>query len=207
MEEHEWIEHRDDGYRALGRYFAEFSSLVEIMSRGISDHLKSCGVSSKIPPLILGAAPAEGIATSFFAVAQVVHEHDEEELRVARELKKQVLSEIPFRNDAAHGDWIIGGVGPKAGARVAQQGPLEPKPPFAIRHKPGRQKGSTVIVRDDLDARSDDLQQLAYFASLYGTACFRSDGHPIQDLVRFDSRGKLIEGPVRTRVRRAIEQD
>lgn len=184
----EFKRHRDDGYRALGRYFTEFSELVSIMEEAIAGYLQRCGVPPETSRLPCATHGADGMLGVFFALSRNVHDHSERELQIAKKLKLKVRDEFPFRNDAAHGAWIMGGT-------IMERDGLVPSPPVAFRTKPHREAGATVMVKDDLDERSETLLVLQRYLHQYALACFRGRGE-IQDYVRLTEAGALTPGPV-----------
>lgn len=185
-----WEQHRDDGYRALGRYFAEFSELVTIMEMAMVDHLHRQGVEHTVAYLPFGALTADAMTAVFFDMAAKLHDHDDKEQRIAKKLRQTVRDEIPFRNDAAHGLWVIGG-----GQREGDSDPV-PVAPTLLRTKPGRSAGALLVNRTDLDAHADRVKRLQPYVDLYARACFlRPEANAIRDYIRLGDAGKLVPGP------------
>jgi len=152
----------DAAYRAVGRYVVEFSRLIAWQRLEIEKYLAKDG-NLMVPALALGAVPAEQITQSFFAVCEYLAELDEDEKKVARKLRVEVLEEIKRRNDFAHGDWLLGTV-------------FEDFPePVLSRVKPGRKKGA--IQRQSLpipkiEAAADEVYVLRQKVAEFGAICF-----------------------------------
>lgn len=117
--------------------------------------------------LAMGAAYAEQITNSFFALCERHAEFDDEERGVATRLKKEVKDAIADRNDFAHGDWRV---------RWPDQGPS------LMRTKPGRRDGAWIDrVRPvgEIDAMADSLEDLT--ETLYEVALLCFGIHPLQE--------------------------
>ena len=185
-----WGQHRDDGYRALGRYFTEFSELVSVMETAMVGYVRDQGVEHSVAPLPFGALTADPMTAVFFDMAAKLHDHNEKERRIAKKLRQRVRDTFPFRNDAAHGTWIIDG------ARLQDGSSPVPEPPTLLRTKPGRGSGSLITVTADLDARADEIRLLQPYLHQYSFVCFKKgEGLTICDFVRLSDDGDLIPGP------------
>ena len=151
---------RDDAYRAIGRYFYEFSRMMLHMRSALETKLDE-GLEEKIAGLALGEIAPMNLTKVFFETCQTVADLDEEEMRIGRRLKKEVGDEVTRRNDFAHGDWVLGGVG---------FGDV----PGLLRIKPGRSSGARkleVFEVPEIDRISDDLYRLRQKVAEYGLIC------------------------------------
>lgn len=149
-----------DAYRAIGRYFVEFSRLVEGLRGGINLVLQN-GRSLDYGAYVLGQASAKHISDVFFNIVPMTYSFaqklDSDEERVFKTVQKDVDAAITQRNDFAHGDWSVG-------AYVMDGDPLVPAPPMVMRYKPTRREGlaaPTRLTADELDAISDSIDELA----------------------------------------------
>jgi hypothetical protein len=157
----------DNAYRAVGRYVVEFSRLIACQRLDIEKYLAIEG-NLMVPALVLGAAPAEQITQSFFAVCEYVGELDEDERKVAGKLRVEVLDEIKRRNDFAHGDWLLG---------TMRETFVDP---VLSRVKPGRRSGAIqkqAIPITDIESAADEVYVLRQKVAEFGALCF--DTFPI----------------------------
>lgn len=164
----------DESHRALGHYVFAFSQLVSQMREAVEYILQ--GDDPMNAKLAMGAAYAEQITNSFFAICERQADFDDEERGVATRLKKEVKDAIADRNDFAHGDWLL---------RWPDQGPS------LLRTKPGRREGAWVErVRpiEEIDAMAEGLEELTNTIYEVAVLCFGI--HPLEE------RGG---GPVRVR--------
>lgn len=160
----------DESHRAIGRYVAEFSSLVSAMREAIEWKLR--GEDPMISRLALGELTAGQIANGFFAICEHVSDFDEEESRVASRFKVRVTEAIKDRNDFAHGDWVLA----QGDSTAPNQGPT------LLRTKPGRRAGAhveSVWPVDKLDELSDDLFSLTQALGEFAWLCFGI--HPLAE--------------------------
>jgi len=150
----EYVEAINDSYRAIGRYVYEFSRLVWWLKFGITQTLQRTSTEAPwIGELLMGEAAAQQIANSFFGVMGSV-DLDEEEKRVAKQLRNRVNQVIEKRNEIAHGDWWIG-------ATAADQ--TLPEDPMLIRIRPVRKEGPLHhqnLGPAELDQLSDEIRDL-----------------------------------------------
>lgn len=180
---------RDDAYRAIGRYVVEFSRLIH--------HMRTVVVRRLSPPdhpllaeLALGQSFASNISDGFFAICRELGELDTDEAQIAHILQRDVIDEIKWRNDLAHGDWEVGLVRGSA-LRLGPDGGIvdpEPLPPRLYRVKPQKKTGHSerkTMTVQELDARSDALWELAQHTAELGAIC-------LSDVTLF-----LYEEPVR----------
>jgi hypothetical protein len=169
-----WKEHRDEGHRTLGRYVAEFSQLIREMRERMQQRFRRPGDPPLLADLLFAGATAEPIATTFFAMCRMLKEHDTNEAKAATRLRVLVTEEITLRNDIAHGDWYIGytsSTGLPDGTTTPQ-----PVPAWVDRIKAGRKEGPLSSITEDLDVRSDEVQQLTKIVREYGKVCFGVHG-------------------------------
>lgn len=97
---------KDDAYRAVGRWFVQFSRMLF--------HMRLCmeGCLGRpddpmLAKLALGEMTADPLANAFFGMCFHAGELDDQEEKVAVRLRKEVRDEITRRNDFAHGDWWL----------------------------------------------------------------------------------------------------
>src|SRR6188472_2423007 len=98
---------RDDAYRAVGRWFVEFSRMLIHMRMCMESCLSKSG-EPMLAKLALGEMTADPLANAFFGMCLHATHLDENEEKVAIRLRKEVRDEITRRNDFAHGDWWVG---------------------------------------------------------------------------------------------------
>jgi hypothetical protein len=192
--------HRDEGYRAVGRYVVEFSLMVKEMRDQMTWRLRRPNDPVLLADVAFASATADPICMAFFEMCQMLCEHDSDEKKTAVNLRELVKSEISMRNDVAHGDWNVGywsvtGL-PGGGSTLP-----ESVPPFGLRVKPGRKAGAFTPIEDDLDARSDEIDRLTKLFREYGRVCFGM--HPrlfegetmrVRDVVQLE-KGQPVLGP------------
>jgi hypothetical protein len=157
--------HRDDGYRALGRYMAEFSQMIMTMRRLMVHRLQRPGDHPLLAELPFGGATAQSVLDAFFGMCRMTIEHDDDEAGTAKKLYNAVREEIQLRNDFAHGDWYIG-----YWSRTGED-PAMPNPPWAEKVKPIRKEGPLALIKKDLDERTDEIGRLAALLDEYGRVC------------------------------------
>ena len=166
--------HRDEGYRALGRYIATFSLMVKEMRDRMVWRLQRPEDPPLLADLAFGAATAEPISSAFFAMCRLLLLHEADELKTATRLRKLVGEELKLRNDVAHGDWYIGWISVPGGSAEPQL-----QPHWVERIKATRKEGPLAPISEDLDARSEELEQLTEFLREYGLVCFGMHGRQI----------------------------
>jgi hypothetical protein len=184
---------RDDAYRAVGRYVVEFSRLMVYLRSGLERYL-AVGKDQMAPSLVLGASAAEQITNACFSVCEHAVNLNEEELKVARRLRKEVLDEIKRRNDFAHGDWLLEGL-------LAMH-----KHPILSRVKPGRRSGSIEkrqLPIAEIDAASDELYALRQKVAEFCSVClspypFSANGRNLQvrHVLAMDGYGVKRTSPI-----------
>jgi hypothetical protein len=159
-----WTE--DDAYRAIGRYFCEFSQLVATMRSAMTRQIAAD------PPilgeLVFGDTGARSIAESFFAMCRAVAVPEGAEIKVERELREDILKESRWRNDIAHGDWWPHPMPGTNASHVVRIRPMDKDPRKVI-----------ALTPDDLDKRSNDVIALGLLASEFWALCFHED--PYED--------------------------
>lgn len=158
----------DEAHRALGHYVFAFSSLVSQMREAVEYAVAGDSDDRrKNASLAMGAAFAEPITISFFAICERQADPDDEEQGVMRRLRSEVTKAIADRNDFAHGDW---------GLRWPDQGPN------LQRIKPGRRDGAWIDrIRpvEEIDAMADALEELTDM--IYEIALLCLGIHPLQE--------------------------
>lgn len=165
MDGHRHAAERDEAYRALGRYIAEFSRLIFHMRSQIAYTISGGSNPAYTQALIaLGEGTADPIRRAFFAICTNDSDLDVEEMRIASKLEEAVGQEIKRRNDYAHGDWFIGW-GP-------QDGPMDD--PSLWRIKPSRKDGpldNKSIRTEELDSAADKITALRQLVAEFGDIC------------------------------------
>jgi hypothetical protein len=173
--------HANEGYRALGRWIAEFSRMISVMRDLMVQRLKKAGDPLELAELAFNGATAGPITDAFFGMCRLLTEHDTDEEQAARKLRESVLDQITLRNTVAHGDWYIGYWSTTGGAEPGQE-TVEPDAPWVERIIAGRKAGPRRSVKENLDEHSDELARLRTLLRQYGTLCFRL--HPRAKRVR-----------------------
>jgi len=195
--EEEIAAHRDDGYRAVGRYVVVFSQMLQEMRLQMAVRLQDTATYG-------GRESAREICKAFFGICQQLGTHDPDEAKTAVRLRELVMQEIAKRDEVAHAEWIPGAWA-KTGLEEGGMSPSEPVPPHGYRTS---KAGEFFLVDDDLDARSDEIERLTKLLREYGRVCFGM--HPLQfdektqrvnekalrvsDVVRLE-HGRLVLGP------------
>ncbi len=153
----------DSAYRAIGRYFVEFSLLMQRMREMLGEHVAGGISGSHKPELLMGEAMPTAIANAFFGMCRLETEFDENELKVASVLSRAVKTEIEMRNDIAHGDWEVGWLSPAA--------PYAVRDPHLIRIQPGRVEGPRKVQRlsvQDIDKLASRVIALLALVDEFG---------------------------------------
>jgi hypothetical protein len=167
--------HRDAGYRALGHYIAEFSSLIREMRERMESHFRRPDDPPYLVELIFAGATAEPVTHAFFAMCRMLMEHAKDETTAATRLRVAIFEEIKTRNLVAHGDWFIGYWSTTGLADEGHTAP-EPIPAWADRINAARQAGPLQSLTEDLNARADELVRLRKMVREYGAVCFGQHG-------------------------------
>jgi hypothetical protein len=150
----------DRSYRAIGRYFCEFSQLVAgmrvVMTRRLATDPPILG------ELVFGFAGAGDVAEVLFAMCRaVVADFTKQEEKIESALRLRVMKETRWRNDLAHGDWWPRSIAPETTLYVARIRPPDGNPSKVI-----------PLTADDLNKRSDDVGALANLVTEFATLCF-----------------------------------
>ena len=157
----------NDAYRAVGRYFVEFSRLIREMRRVMVWRVARGGDTQEhLAELLLGEAMPSGIANAFFGMCRLVGALDEDEKRVESRLRDDVKAAIQTRNDFAHGDWFVGAPPSLVPHLDAIHDPL------LRRTIPNRTEGPTkelILSVNEMDERTDDLEALARLVMEFGS--------------------------------------
>jgi hypothetical protein len=163
--------HTSTGYRALGRYIAEFSRLILVIRDLMVERLRKPDDPPQLAALPFGGVTAEPIATAFFGMCRMLMEHDHEEDIAARKLRRAVVDQIERRNRVAHGDWYIGYWSRTGGPEPGDE-TVEAMAPWVERLAPGRKAGPWSVSSEDLDKESEALVRLRTLVHEYGWVCF-----------------------------------
>lgn len=152
---------RDETYRAIGRYVAEFSRMFVLIRDKMAYRLARPGERETVESAF-GEMTANQLTNAFFAVCQQIGHFDEDEQKVGRWLRARVMEQIERRNDIAHGDWT-----------VAQVVNIEPRQNISelLRIKPARASGLREVQdvsADTLDEWSDELHDLSHMVAEFG---------------------------------------
>ena len=160
---------RDDAYRAIGRYVAEFSQLVRATRVAVAEYVAGDPTKMDIPEMMLGEQPAQAITNVFFGVCRMVGNLDTDESKVASVLRKGVNDIIEERNNFSHGDWTVGAFG--FGLPATLPATFHVLDPTLVRIRTVRGTGpreTTTLSVQDLDARTDGLQRVLQRVHEYG---------------------------------------
>jgi hypothetical protein len=147
-----------DGYRAIGRWWVQFSRLVGGMRTQMENRLRSPEDEHGLASVAFSQATAMQISAAFFGMCRLVGDLSDAEENIARQLQKEVDDVIRLRNKIGHGDWLIGQ-------------DIEPNSILAhlIRFYPkAPHRRVETLTAKDLDARSDRLGELARMVWLFG---------------------------------------
>ena len=90
-------------YRALGRYFYEFSGLENSIRSAVH---RASGADYHSFLLITGSLTAQPLTDAFVALCKISDRVDEQGMLVVRGRQREINEVIPMRNDLAHGWWI-----------------------------------------------------------------------------------------------------
>jgi hypothetical protein len=173
---------RDENYRAIGRYFAQFSALVAFMRTLMI--LKIAGKDQQAETLLrlaFGSLTAQQVSDAFFAVCRTAAEPaldaNAGELAIEKVLRENhVNAEIRRRNVLGHGDWFI----PEWVQEWAPEPHEEPPPtPRAAlvrvqHHKPDPLPTDELTV-EEIDADGQRVEALQHIVWEFGMICLRVD--------------------------------
>lgn len=100
-----------DAYRAIGRYFVTFSSMIDFMrSAVITEITWEDEQRRNLLHMTLGQLSAQETADAFFAICRQVADpkiDEREDREIERVLRDHVNQTIRRRNVIAHGNWLI----------------------------------------------------------------------------------------------------
>jgi hypothetical protein len=166
MDEAEFQRQKDDAYRALGRYIAEFSRLIYNMRDAIEQRLTRPEDPPLLLPLVFSGAPAAAIANTFFGMCKMLGDLDNDEAAIHKRLFEEVVFKvIPERNNLAHGDWWIGWT-------AANADEIDTPAYTRAIAREGEGMAWTHISVEKLDAQSDRLIELRNLVTEFGLICF-----------------------------------
>jgi hypothetical protein len=179
----------DEAYRAIGRYFVEFSTLTWSMRRSLGAWLEAPERPPFLIDTLLSDMMAMSVQRAFFGACLKLNQFDEQELKIVTRLRSRTKATIEDRNDLAHGDWMF-----SRGITVGST--LEPK---LLQF---RLTGSETapLLRDaspaELDAKSDEVRALGRKLDILGNLCIPSkeaeraySGKRVRDMFVMDSGG------------------
>lgn len=156
---------RDDAYRAVGRYFVEFSRLIMHMRQAMARRLQHPNDPPLLSEVVIGETTAGPVIDSFFATCKMLNPLDGAEEKVCTNLRNQVIDANKMRNNFAHGDWWIGWAAGDA---------FDMEDPTFQRIKPGRKVDvaqQSPLPTAEIDALSDDLARLRNLVGEFGAIC------------------------------------
>lgn len=161
----------DASMRAIGMYFAEFSSLVALMRRMLTDQIAHDERSFKLLQLALGSLSPQQVADPFFAMCRAIGNLDQNsgEAKIASVLREQVNEEIKRRNRIAHGDWYM------QGWAVVPDVPAEATATLALvkasdKHDPFKYD---TLSATTIEEYAHEVQKLEYLVTECGLRCIR----------------------------------
>ena len=204
---------RDEHYRAIGRYFVQFSMVVAFMRDQVA--FKIVGDDAERQTLIrlaFGSLQAQQVADAFFSVCRTTAEPamSKGELAIEKCFRENhVNAEIRWRNILAHGDWFVPewarvwtpedaddgdakSIAPTHLLRVQphKPTPLEPKPLFT----------------EDIDGYGERVEALRNMLWEFGMICTRTWDHdptrglaPVRVSDAFELTGSANDRRVRFR--------
>ena len=163
-------EHRDGAYRAIGRYFVQFSSLVALMRQMIEEQIATDDPPKKLLGLAFGSLTAQPISDAFFAMCRALGELDKPERKIEKCLRGQVDQEIRRRNIIAHGDWFV--------AKWAEPSEDPPRdiPTTLVRVKASSTKEPFQyedLPVSTIDAHGEEVEALEQVVCEFGCVCTR----------------------------------
>lgn len=170
-----YLPFRDDTYRAIGRYVVEYSRMLTFMRDKMAYRFARPGEKDALEAAF-GEMTAYPLTNAFFASCAAIGELDDDERKIGRSLRAQVLEESERRNDIAHGDWT-----------VAQVVNVEPRQNYAElrRLKPAKAKvvdQRQEVLAQTLDGWSDEVHELALMVATFGQfALGIADGTRVRD--------------------------
>jgi hypothetical protein len=160
-EEERKNEWQADGYRAIGRWWVQFSRLIGGMRSTMEHRLRKPDDPGELVLLPFHGAPSRQIIDAFFGMSRLVGDLDEAEANIANQLQNECRTINDFRTKMGHGDWQIG-LGPEDGEDPTIRTYLMRLYPNAPHHRV-----DTLTARD-LDAKSDRLEVLIRMVYPFG---------------------------------------
>ncbi|MBV9486148.1 MAG: hypothetical protein JO246_08850 [Frankiaceae bacterium] len=151
----------DESFRALGLFVYEFSRLIWWMrtmlplmaTKGLNDDIRF-GVINQAMKIHTGEMGAQQLVDTYFAVAALIGDYDEDEAKMAAKLRSRLIPLIRLRNDFLHGEWEIGALRSTEDSQAAwtiktETGEVtrsggEVVPPTLSRTRPGRMHDTTT---------------------------------------------------------------
>ncbi len=176
---------RDAYYRAIGRYFVQFSDLIAYMRTLVMLKIVSRDEGAEtLLRLTLGSMQAQQVADAFFAVCRTAAEPElsKPELLIEKCLREaHVNAEIRWRNVLAHGDWFV----PEwvqewrpENADPTALPPLDMKASlFRVQHHKPSPLDPHELTPEQIDQYGERVEQLGHMAWEFGTICLRAEHH------------------------------
>jgi hypothetical protein len=173
---------RDDYYRAIGRYFVQFSLLIAFMRTLVI--VKAVGSDKEgvdLLRLALGSATAQQVSDAFFAVCRTTAEpeFDKPEQDIEKCLReKQINAEIRWRNAFAHGDWMVPewvrewSENPQSAVPEAPRAEL-----FRVQHHKPRPFAPHELTPEEIDRCGERVEALQVIAWEFGSICMHTEAH------------------------------
>ena len=169
----------DDELRALGRYFHVFSRLIQMMRFQLARMS-----TAKVPEeyrlgevfqaltLHTGDMNFDHLANVYFAVAELIGNYTEPELKMAKKMRSELSGFIETRNDFAHGEWQIGWFGSRPTTSGLEQMTGVELLPATLRRTKARRSGektsSTEYTAREIDTLSEKLVRLGCWVIDWG---------------------------------------
>lgn len=180
-----YLPFRDDTYRAIGRYVVEYSRMLTFMRDKMTYRFARPGEKDALEAA-LGEMTAYPLTNAFFASCAAIGELDDDERKIGRSLRAQVLEESERRNDIAHGDWT-----------VAQVVNVEPRQNYVELRRLKPAKAREVDQRQELLARtldewSDEVHELALMVATFGQFALGIAGGTTRVRDRLAVQGKRV---------------
>jgi hypothetical protein len=177
---------RDDFYRAIGRYFVQFSNLIAFMRTLVA--IKIVGRDSAAETLIrlsFGSLQAQQVADAFFATCRTAANPalNTNELAIEKTLRENhINSEIRRRNVLAHGDWFVPALVEEWSEGAIDDPPPDPKAALIrVRHHKIDPLQPEDLTVEDIDRDAERIEALHLLAWEFGAICLEVEHHAPTD--------------------------